>query len=64
MTENEVLEGLPACAEIRQSCPAQADREALIGESETLKEFVERDARRKELQKKIAALEKKIRQER
>lgn len=38
--------------------------ETLSGTGETLKESVERDARRKELQKQIAALEKKIHRER
>lgn len=37
--------------------------QALAGKDETLKESVERDERRKELQKRIAELEKKVRRE-
>ena len=37
--------------------------EALSGTSETLKESVERDRRRQELQKQIAALQVKVRRE-
>ena len=37
--------------------------QALAGKDETLKESIERDGRRKELQKQIAELEKKVRRE-
>ncbi len=56
------IEGLSVEA-VYENFVRQIAGEALSGTSETLKESVERDARRKELQKQIAALQVKVRRE-
>ncbi len=56
------IEGLSINA-VYENFVRQIAGDALSWTSETLKESVERDARRKELQKKIAALQPKVRKE-
>jgi len=65
LTETELplkLDGLTT-DRVYENFVRQIAGDALGVTSETLKEYVERDARRKELQKQIAALEKKVKRE-